>query len=331
MQIDNLSKWQEHGGSYEVWYLKFNFPQNAALWIRFTLWSAKNSSDTEAAVWAMYFSKSQALSSNGAGIKKTAIKQTFPISSVKFPVDGVIQIQDCSFTTGHTRGSIANEENQISWDLTFQPNDYTFFHVPQTLQKLRFAKSTVCKPNMNIALSGTVSINNQTIPINGAPGCQGHIWGTKYVDQWAWAHCNSFEGSNGSVLEVLTAKTRLGPVPLPQLSALYFEHEGKRYEFNRLKDALCIESTFDLTQWQFKASNQDIQIHGRIQCNTSDLIGVTYKDPTNKLKYCYNTEFASMEVLVYEKKQLKCKLTSNQTTAFETVSSTVSESVKLLL
>jgi hypothetical protein len=333
MQKDNLAHWdKQHHGFYEVWYLKLNLPSDGrvagpALWLRFTTLSARNGLKKVAEVWAIFFDPQAE-----GGSKKIAIKNTCSLASYEAKQDGTVQIEDSYFGPDHTVGVAVGRGHRIEWDLRFEPNPYTFYHVPAALQKLKLTKSVVCKPNVDIHFTGAFSVNGRRYECTAAPGCQGHIWGKRYAEEWAWAHCNAFEGSTPATLEALSAHVRLGGVAKsPRMSALFFEYKGERHELNRLTDAFAIRSKYALTSWTFSADRGPLRLQGEISCDVKDLVAVTYEDTQGSYLYCNNSELASMNLSVYYRGKLDATLRSRQTTGFETVGRARSPYVEVVL
>lgn len=336
MQKDNLAKWdkQQHG-FYEVWYLKLNAPQGQsqsnqpgpALWLRFTTLCLKNGLKKVAEVWGIFFEPQPE-----GGSKKIAVKNTCSLTSYDAGSDGTVRIEDSYFGPNRTSGIVVGRGNRIEWDLKFEPNDFTFFHVPNTLEKLKFAKSIVCKPNVNVFFNGSFSVNGKRYDCASAPGCQGHIWGRRYAHEWAWAHCNAFDSSTPAVLEALSARVKMGGmITSPRMSALFFEYKGTRYEFNKLQDTVAIRSQYSLTSWNFSVDKGNLRLLGEITCDVKDLVAVTYEDTQGSYLYCNNSELASMSLSVYYKGKLDSTLRSRLTTGFETVSRSRSPYVEVLL
>lgn len=333
MQLDNISKWdKQRRGFYEVWYLKFNLPASngtagPALWLRFTTLSLQNGLKKVAETWGIFFDPS------GQGsTRKLAVKNTATLGAYNTGTDGSVQIEDSVFGPDHTSGCVVGRGNKIEWDLKFQPNDFTFFHVPDMLQKLKLTKSIVCKPNVNIKFTGSFSVNDRKYEVNDAPGCQGHIWGKRYALGWAWAHCNMFEDGTDAAVELLSARVKLGGmIKSPQMSALYLEYKGERYEFNTMADAFSIKSDYHLTKWSFGAEKGPLRLVGQINCDLKDLLAVTYEDTEGSFLYCNNSELASMDLSLYFKGKLEKTLRSKQTTGFETVTRQKSPYVEVLL
>ncbi len=334
MHIDNRAKWDgSSAGFYEVWYLKLNLQSKApaapiALWLRFTTLSSTNGLKKKPEIWAIFFE----------GSKKIAIKNTASLGAYSASTNGDVQIEDCVLTKNGTSGSVINQGHNISWDLSFDSETPTFFHVPSTLQKLKLTKSTVCKPSLNLKIRGSFTVDGKEYRCEDAPGCQGHIWGKAYVNEWAWAHSNHWQTASGkdlngsTVLELLTAKAKLGGVvPAPALSAAYFEHAGQKYEWNTLTDQINLKSSYDLEGIEFKAEKRDIKITGKIHTFTRDMVCVTYEAPAGELYFCKNTEVASAKVWIYRNGRLEVELQSNGSCAFETVSKNRSPYVEVLL
>ncbi|MEW6057512.1 MAG: tocopherol cyclase family protein [Bdellovibrionota bacterium] len=332
MQRDNLPQWNKKSqGFYEVWYLKLNLPPangkaGPALWLRFTTLSSRTGLKKVAETWAIFFDP---LAPGGS--QKLALKNTASPSAYSSQANGTIQIEDCTLGSGFTSGSVVSRGQRIEWDLRFEPNSHTFFHVPQVLQKLKLTKSIVCKPNISIQFKGHFKVNEKTYECDDTPGCQGHIWGQKHAQEWAWSHCNFFEGSD-AVVEALTARVKFGEiVTSPRLSALYLQYKGERFEFNNLVDAFSIKSEYSLTSWKFSADKGSLRIQGEIACDVKDLVALTYEDTDGSFLYCNHSELASMNVSVYFKGKLDSSLRSLQTTGFETVSRKKSPYVEVLL
>lgn len=344
LQQDNIAQWdQKRTGFYEVWYLKLNLVPPAsdrtkpmpALWLRFTTLSLVNGLKTNAEVWGIFFDPT----AEGSP-KKIAVKNTSTPSALSYRDSNtvMVQIEDCMFGPAHTSGSVVNKHNKIDWDLTFVPNAFTFFHVPKILETLRLTKSKVCKPNVDVKFSGYFTVNGTRYECKDAPGAQGHIWGTRYANDWAWAHCNAFEGADGPsdvVVEALTARVKAVGVMSPYMSALCILYRGQRLEWNSLGDALSMPSRFSLMQWEFEASKRTsegkLTFKAVIECNVRDLVGVTYEDTLGGFLYCHNSEIASMKLEVFKNGELQETLRSVRTTGFETVTREKSPYVEFLL
>ena len=296
MHADNKPQWNgRRQGFYEVWYYKLNhLDANNSLWLRFTTLSRKDGSKEVAEVWAIY------THSNG---QKQAFKSTFPASKFCSEKPGLVQIENSNFDEGSTKGSVG----EISWDLKFKSNDFTFHHVPSILGSLGLAKSKVCKPNIDIHFNGEFRVKDKVFRFNNAPGCQGHIWGSRYALDWAWAHCNSFQDSNGEdvIFDMLSARVLLGGIiPSPQMSALYVKARNQVWEFHSLKDALSIKSFYSPSSWCLGAQKGSTKFTIEIEARPELMAGVKYEATDGQILYCHNTAFAHTRLAVFEGKQM---------------------------
>lgn len=334
MHNDNAPQWKGAADSfYEVWYIKLNLPSKdgkaPALWLRFTLLVMQGGIKRVAEVWGVCFEPD-----SKGGVQKTAIKNTSNITgALQFTQAGDVRIEDSVLASNYSRGSVVSRGKEIHWDLSFTPNDYTVYYVPKILNKLKLAKSTFCKPNVDIKFTGSFTVNGRKYECDGnSAGAQGHIWGTRYAHGWAWSHCNAFDSPNHAILEILTARVKLGGVLLsPQMSSLFLEYKGDRYELNSLWNALTIRSSYDTTKWVFSAEKGKLRIAGEIECAIRDLVGVTYEDTIGGYLYCYNTALASQKLTLYFGGKLEETLFSRATTSFETVVRDKNPYVEVLL
>lgn len=324
MHKDNQAVWsREQNGFYEVWYLKLNLlKEESALWIRYTTLSLKNGFKSVVETWAIWF--------DGKNNQKIALKDTFPFSSFKTTEDHRIQIQHNGFGRNFAQGSIRSKKHSIAWDLSFNENPETFFHVPPVLQKLKLTKSIVCKPNVDLHFNGTVSVDETTYECDAAPGCQGHIWGTDYAHEWAWAHCNSFDAAD-CVLEALSARVKMGKIiTSPILSAIYFRYQDEEFKINALIPALRIKSAYSIDSWDFQYESPKFSIQGNVECDQRDLVGVQYEDTRGGHLYCHNTALANCKLDLKIRGQEKI-IIAKRSVAFETVGRKRAQSVEFLV
>lgn len=333
MHKDNFPRWDGHSkGYYEVWYLKFNLPDNSAsLWIRFTTLSRSDGSKSIAETWAIFTDRS--------GMKKIGMKSTNPSTTFTFSSDGRISTKEGHFDKGSTEGELSQPDGQsIAWSLKYIPNDSTFFHAPPFLATIGIAKSQVCKPNVNTHFSGWIQINDRRYDFENAAGCQGHIWGTRYAQRWAWGHCNLFSDPSGkrlpgAALEILSAQVKIGGLFMsPLMSALYFRTpEGKEYKWNSLKQVLSFKSEFSLTHWVLFGEVAGTKIQIKLNASPETMAGVQYEATDGAFLYCHNTSFANATVTLTERLAEPRQFLSTLTTAFETVERTHDQSVPLIL
>ena len=50
-------------------------------------------------------------------------------------------------------------------------------------------ETTVYRPNILVPVSGTITVDGETVQLAGEPGGQTHLWGRKHAYAWAWGRC----------------------------------------------------------------------------------------------------------------------------------------------
>jgi len=343
-QVTNQPIWltldpSRRGGYQEVWYLKLNDPDaQRAMWLRFTLLQSDNGFKRAAEVWAIVFHRK-----DSKDVSKLALKQTQDIrafSSSPSPsqedADSSFRIGDCEFGHGYTRGQIQSKGRTIKWDLKFVPSQTASFNfVPESLARTGIVKNRVFTPHSDLRFTGTSEVDGERHEWKAVPGMQGHLAGPKNGHSWVWGHCNSFFNEQGHpvpfVFEGLSARSRLGPVPSPQLSALFFIYQGKEYRFNSLWDAVRCRSQHSLTEWKFSAERGDLLFRGHAGAEHRDFAGITYEDTDGSLLFCANSKLSEMQVVVYRRGKLEATFNSSGTAAFEVVSRHKNPYVPLLI
>src|SRR5262245_29002601 len=259
---DNLCRW-DRGATphYEVWFLTLNHrASQRGFWFRYTLHSPVGTADGRkpaAALWAAAFSR-------GAPDQNLGLTQEYLIDDFRF--EGREAFNLCigggGLSASHATGMVQNGGNSIRWDLSFEPCDATYHHIPRTLAQLARPSSSLCSPNLDTRFSGTIEVNGERLVLDREPGCQSHLWGRKHVDEWVWVHSNAFEKTPGTVFEGLAAQPRRVGKKLPPIQSLYLRHRGEEHRFVRLRLAEQWKSRLGMGYWSFSAMITRIYIEG---------------------------------------------------------------------
>jgi hypothetical protein len=320
------------GPFQEVWYLKMNDPAaQRALWLRFTLLVSDNGFRRIAETWAIHF---QRQASREVG--KLALKQTYGIEAYS-AVDGGIRIGESEFRDDRTRGKVSSKGRSIEWDLAIAPaRALSFDLVPPALSRSGLVKNSVVTVGEDLRFTGTVRVDGgESFEFQAAPGMQGHLSGPRNGHSWVWGHCNTFRTDSGApadfVFEGISARSRLGPLPSPKLSAFFFSYQGRDYAFNSLWDAVRLRSRNSLLEWTFAAERGELCFRGSARAEHKDFAGLTYEDTDGSLLYCANSKLSDVGVHVYRRGKLEASFQSDGAAAFEVVSRQKNPYVPLLI
>jgi hypothetical protein len=294
---ENQMRWDRKGpGFMEVWYSTLNHsPSGSGVWVRYTI-TAPRRGDPYCELWGFLF--------DPEGKRNFAGKQRFPIERLGSPNgrdDGaLVRIGDAWLSESHLEGELTKGDRSLEWSLDFEPAGRCFQHIPQPLRKrVEQRVSTVCSPNLSVPFTGVVKVDGDPLDFDSESGCQSHRWGRKHSLSWVWAHCSRFEGEEDVVLEGVSARTKMGFVPIPTMSLLYLRYRGEDIAFNELRWALRARSHYEMPTWAFTARTDKWKVVGAARAQVDRMVQVEYTDPDGSHRYCANTEIAGMAVEVY--------------------------------
>jgi hypothetical protein len=321
---DNCLVWDGTSpGHYEVYYLKLNHRESGcAWWLRYTLLApCRGKGDPVAELWAISFDP-------GNPSQNRAFKQTFPVrTEARWQTDPfALAIGPAAILRhGSALGAIDGEDGGIAWDLRWEPYTETLYHFPfSAMYRWPLPKTKFLSPNVDVRFYGTIHVGDHTFELNGEPGQQSHIWGTKHAHRWVWASCNAFtEHGEGSFFEGLSAQVKLGPFTTPFATFLALKLDGELIELGGLWTAFRTRSDMALPVWQVHATGKDIELSGRISARIEDFVGVEYTDPDGEKLWCNNTKVADCEIKILCRKNGRMQepiiLTAQRTAALEFV------------
>jgi hypothetical protein len=314
----NALQWDESPGHYEVYYLSAtDRGSGCGLWIRYTM-VAPLEGDATCALWFMAMDPR-----DGTLVGR---KQTLPAASMSSRAEPFeLRIDDAVLTDRGMTGAFED----VSWDLRSEPAGPGAEHVHPFLRRAKIAKTVLVLPHPAVDVKGTVTFGGQNLELDGARGGQAHLWGSKHAARWAWAHCNDFEGLDGTPRDdawidgVSVFVPRFGRLIGPS-SPIVGHFAGRDFRSTSPLRVMRNESRFGLTTWHLEATDGDLQVVADVDAPREQLVGVTYHDPDGDLAYCYNSETASMRVRVWQRdrsvqegRRLVDELVSNGRAHFE--------------
>jgi hypothetical protein len=297
---DNTSRWDGMSpGHYEVWFLTLNHrASQRGFWFRYLIDVPAANLDREPQfeVWAGVFDRPR--SHENFVIREETCLETNEIDA---PPDLVLRFNNGSLSSTRSKGEVEAGGHQVKWDLSFVPNHETYHHVSPTMLHMVKPSSFVLSPNLNAKFTGTITVDGCEIYLQDEPGCQSHLWGTKHVDDWVWAHSNAFEKHPDTVFEGLAARPRRGGRTFPPIYSLLLRHRGEQHRFVRLRFAEQWQRRLGMGYWSFKAFDHRLRIDGVAQCRLRDMLQVEYIDPDGEPLYCINSEVGNLKVRLFRR------------------------------
>lgn len=278
----NAPAWDGDAPFYEDWYAKANVPEeDASVWVRYTL-RAPHGSPAEATVWAIV---------DRAGEKDAGKAR---VGTDELALEGA----PFRFETPHgDLGSTAcgGDLGSIRWEMSWEPTPYAFWELPGWAYELPDVFSKTVTPNPDLAMHGRVDVGGTELGLEGAPGQQGHVWGLKHADAWAWAHANA---GDGPVWAAVAARKAVGRLGAPTVATVLLRHEGETLAF---RNPLVNRASFGTDGLEFQATSLKHRVRGHVE--PADLARIAYTDPDGETAWCHNTKRATGE-LVLERRGL---------------------------
>ncbi len=297
---ENHMRWDGRSrGFMEAWYATLNHSDSGGgLWLRYTITAPRNQ-DPYAEVWGFYFDPD--------GKRSFGAKRRVPADRISLPLgrdDGaLVRLGEAWLSERHLEGSVQRPDGRsLSWSLDFEPANEAFQHLPRGLRAVAERRfSVLCCPNLSVPFSGTVTLDGDELSLVSEPGCQAHRWGHGHPGSWSWAHCSRFDFGESAVFEGLAARSWVGPFPLPTMTFLFLELDGRRMAFNDPKWVRRARSRYEMPTWAFSARNDDVRIAGAGRALPDRMVQVKYEDPAGVPSYCVNSEIADLAIEVYER------------------------------
>lgn len=255
----------------EVWYgLAGPADGSAAFWYRYTLLSTEGGRQ-EARLWAALTDtegvstfRSRSFSLSGAALDDGPFRYGLPVGEL-------------------TSGSAHGELDDVTWDLSYDPDDYAF--TPLRSQRLtdllyRFAGTGKhWSRNEAVRVDGEVSVGDRTLTFEDAPGHQGHTLGASPPPRWTWLQCNGFDDPSLS-LECLDLDGTL---------SICLRRDGVVHELNRLHHVLGPRSNrterLEPGRWRFSGAGDGVELTAEVVADPDHWQRVAYMTPDDTLRY----------------------------------------------
>ena len=282
------------GGHYESYYLRANHPDRPlAFWIRYTIFSpAGRPADALGELWAIVF--------DGETATHTTAKLELPFADCAFPRDGFdVRIGPETSPPWMVKACVGRWAD--AWDLRYEGAEPPLYLLPARLYRGGFpkAKSLVSRPL--VRFTGTVSVGNRAINVDGWTGSQNHNWGSRHTDHYAFGQVAGFDNAPDTFLEVATARNKIGPLWTPALTPLVLRHRGREHALTSTGQMFRATATIAPTRWTFGTQSAAVSVAGTIEAPKDALVVLEYANPPGGIKYCHNTKLARCELTVTDR------------------------------
>ena len=288
-EVDNLPAWTGKPGQYEVWFLTMSDGMSA-YWIRYAL-HAPTQGAPEARLWFARFDRENPSRIFGMNRPFSMEGASIPTSQLEVRAGGGV------LRSGHCQGAMSGGGHDVSWLLDWPTGGETYRLLPDGLYRGGLTPTKPFSPNVTTVFTGRITIDGTVLPIEGMPGQQGHLYGTKHAERWAWAHCASFQEDEGAVFHAIAAQGRRGPMTLPVTTFAGLRRGDTWIRFS----GVARRRPFWLGGWRIDLTNRRYRLTGRVAGDPALMVQARYGDPDGTPRFCHNTEVASSRFVLFER------------------------------
>lgn len=299
-------------GHYESYFQRANHPDRPlAFWIRYTIFCPKGRPDDAVGeLWAIYF--------DGQRERITAAKRVVPIVDCAFSDVGLdARIGQATLDSHSLHGQAASGRHTLVWSLEYTGADPPLLLLPETMYDRGFPKAKALVAVPNATYHGSLTVDAESIDIDGWVGSQNHNWGSKHTDHYAWGQVAGFDNAPDAFLECSTARVKIGPVWSPWLTLMVLRFDGHEYALNTIRRAFRARGRFDYFTWRLESQSRQVRLAAEIEAPASAFVGLRYDNPPGGWKTCLNTKLARCRLAVDRPGQPQQTLTTEYRAAFE--------------
>ncbi len=296
--MGNQVYWREDKKAfYEVWYVTVNHhPSGCSYWLRSTFLKTDPSRpDNTGGLWFARFDPN-------APERTFHVHRYYPDDEVALNSDPFrVEIGSSSLSETRYRARFEQDGHEIEWDLSWKPNDFDVWLVPDLVRKSGVPKADVCVDHVDIRLNGTLTVDGERVEFQADPAGQSHHWGVHYAPEWLWGHCNDFREGEGVWFEALAVKLyRAGRLTQP-VAMLQLQTPSGRYGVLSPADLLRSRADYDNHVWRFASCNLRHRVEAEFRACPEFFQTLPYISPHNEDYRCHNSCLCDLKIRVFRR------------------------------
>ncbi len=282
---------------YEVWYLTVVHRQSGqAFWIRSTLLQGvSDNGQRRGGLWCARFDPRDAS-------RNLLVQRAYPESQVRVaPNETPVAVGDSLFDDTRWQAAFVRDGWAVDWDLHWEPQEDTVWMIPDLVRRSHIPKADSNVPHIDIKLTGTLTINGETVTFDGDPAGQAHHWGYHYAKEWIWGHCNVFDHAEDSWLEFLSAKIYDAGSWTYPFTMLQVKTPEGRFGVNTPWALLRSRATYENGSWRVTAQDGERRIELHMAAPPERFVCAPYESPHHEAYWCHNSCLADLRCRVLKR------------------------------
>jgi hypothetical protein len=178
-------------------------------------------------------------------------------------------------------------------------------------------RTKTLSPHPWTSFSGTVTLDGDTIELDGWHGMVGHNWGAEHAERWIWTDGMDFDGHPDAYLDAAIGRIKLGRFTTPWIGngVLFLDGTLDRLGGPGRARSTVVRETPQGAQ--IVLPGKGVKVSGRVGAEPERFVAWQYSDPDGGGHVVVNCSIASMTLKVERDGEAPIELHSDHGATFE--------------
>jgi len=273
-------------GHYESYYLKAgDAASRRAVWIRYTV-HKRPGEPPVGSLWATLFDED-----GPHAAKVTLGPEALGAGGVDYLRNGESRIGP--------DGAAGAVPGLASWELTFAGDAPPFHYLPRGwMYTARIPRTKALSLRPAIRVSGTVTVRDRAVALDGWPGMVGHNWGAEHAERWIWLHGAAFAEQEDAWIDVTMGRIKLGSWTIPWIANGCLSLGGVRHRLGGIGKVRTTKVEEAPERCRFLLPGRAVAVQGEVSAPREDVVGWVYSDPAGPQHHTAHCAIADMALTV---------------------------------
>ena len=278
---------------FESNYLKANSPDGRrAFWFKHNILApADRKHPAVLELWCVLFDRD---AGPPRAVKQTVHMDQLIVAKTNLRIEG----ENILLTDRETRTTVRQEDGKkASWNITYESRADGLYMFPNNyLYTGPFPKKKILTHAPRCIFNGSLEFEGETIDVVDWVGIRSHNWGSEHAFSYAYGNCNLFGEDESALIDLASAKLKLGPIITPWMSVGVLRHGDQQYDFNAPHRWITRKAVIDFPRCEVKLVSKRGELRTKWHLDPQQTVCLRYLHPNGTVSYCYNSKFAHVEV-----------------------------------
>ena len=162
-------------------------------------------------------------------------------------------------------------------------------------------KTKFLSPYPSAHFDGTLTLDGETLTLEGWPGMIGHNWGAEHAERWVWIQGGELEGQPMSCFDMAVGRIKIGPWTTPWVGNGVLRIDGEEHRLGGFDKVLSLKVDDAPTSCRFEIAGDDVKVSGRVSAEPRNFVAWVYADPKGPEHNTLNCSISDLELEVTRK------------------------------